>query len=119
MLTLAITLAAKLKTIAGLAYAEPVSDEEIRDEDMDDSYMYAIMSSSMDPPLSAPHMTVALEVTGPAFSSSPLSVHAILDNGIPFLSAKKLVLDIEDNTAVDKHTGFDIVNLRHIPFLHH
>ncbi|KAG6882993.1 hypothetical protein C0993_008363 [Termitomyces sp. T159_Od127] len=183
MLTLAMALAAKPKAVAGLAYAETARNEEIGDKDTDDSYMYANTSSSM---LSAPHMTVMMEVMGLATHSSPLSVCAILDNscpstvisdefatklglqrfrlpksednlisltedpltcneyvrleatvgngawksgvfqakvnvrlpvplvlGIPFLSAEKLVLDIGDNTAVDKGTGFDIVNLKH------
>ncbi|KAG6895964.1 hypothetical protein C0993_008933 [Termitomyces sp. T159_Od127] len=182
-LTLAMALAAKLKTVTGLAYIEPASEDEARDDDTDDSYTYAPTFSSPEPPLSAPHMMVTLEVTGPAISSSPLSIHAMLDNGcpstvisndlvktlglqrfrlhksednltsltknalrckeyvrleatvgngawrsavfrakvnvglpvplilgIPFLSAEKLVLDINDNTAVDKRTGFNIVN---------
>ncbi|KAG6867568.1 hypothetical protein C0993_001089 [Termitomyces sp. T159_Od127] len=166
-------------------HIEPASEDKARDDDTDDSYTYAPTFSSPEPPLSAPHMMVTLEVMGPAISSSPLSIRAMLDNGcpstvisndlvktlglrrfrlhksednltsltenalrckeyvrleatvgngawrsavfrakvnvglpvplilgIPFLSAEKLVLDINDNTAVDKRMGFDIVNTR-------
>ncbi|KAG6859273.1 hypothetical protein C0995_010095 [Termitomyces sp. Mi166 len=170
-LTLATALTAKPKSIAGLAYVEPTSKDEIKDEDTDESYTYAIKSSSPEPPLSAPHMTVMLEMTGPSIISFPLSVCAILDNGcpstvidadliaklglqrfplakhkdnltsltqspltcteyvrleatakvniglpvplilgIPFLSAESLVLDMEARTAIDKRTGYDIMN---------
>ncbi|KAG6881185.1 hypothetical protein C0995_002688, partial [Termitomyces sp. Mi166 len=82
-LTLATALAAKPKSIAGLVYVEPTSEDKIKDEDTDESYTYAIKSSSPEPPLSAPHMTVMLEMTGPSIISFPLSVCAILDNGCP------------------------------------
>ncbi|KAG6894202.1 hypothetical protein C0992_007095, partial [Termitomyces sp. T32_za158] len=180
-----MALAAKPKNVAGLAYAE-IEDEEMKDDDTDESYTYAFTSSSdTEAPLLAPHMTAMLEVTGPAISSFPLVIRAILDNGcpstvisedlttklrlhhfllekcednlislmdlplkcteyvrleaavghgawklkvfrakvnaglpvplllgIPFLSAKRLVLDIEENTAIDKQTGFDIIHPR-------
>ncbi|KAG6883543.1 hypothetical protein C0992_008516 [Termitomyces sp. T32_za158] len=76
-LTSAMALAAKPKKVAGLAYIEPDEDAETRDEDTDESYTYARSSSS---DTEAPPM---LEVTGPAISSFPLSVRAILDNGCP------------------------------------
>ncbi|KAG6876793.1 hypothetical protein C0992_011716 [Termitomyces sp. T32_za158] len=83
-LTSAMALAAKPKKVAGLAYIEPDEDAETRDEDTDESYTYARSSSSdTEAPLSAPHMTTMLEVTGLAISSFPLSVRVILDNGCP------------------------------------
>ncbi|KAG6858912.1 hypothetical protein C0995_012986 [Termitomyces sp. Mi166 len=89
-LTLAMALAAKPKNIAGLAYMEPAGDDEMRDKDTDESYTYAITSSSdTEAPLSAPHMTTMLE---------------------------HLVLDIEANTATDKQTGFDIVHPYNHPY---
>ncbi|KAG5333589.1 hypothetical protein C0989_005266 [Termitomyces sp. Mn162] len=79
-----MALAVKPKQVAGLAYLEPDKDTVMRDEDTDESYTYAPTSSSdIEAPLSAPHMTAMLEVTGPAISSFPLSVRAILDNGCP------------------------------------
>ncbi|KAG6898496.1 hypothetical protein C0993_006419, partial [Termitomyces sp. T159_Od127] len=55
-LTLAMALAAKPKSMAGLAYVKPKDEEEIRDEDTNEFYTYAIMSSLPDPPpFSAPH----------------------------------------------------------------
>ncbi|KAG6860062.1 hypothetical protein C0995_016341, partial [Termitomyces sp. Mi166 len=83
-LTLAMALAEKPKNVAGLAYMKPAGDDEMRDKDTDESYMYTITSSSdTEAPLSAPHMTTMLEVTGLAISSFPLSIRAILDNGCP------------------------------------
>ncbi|KAG5725083.1 hypothetical protein E4T56_gene10298 [Termitomyces sp. T112] len=83
-LTPAMALAAKPKQVAGLAYLEPDEDAVMRDEDTDESYTYAPTSSSdIEAPLSAPHMTAMLEVTGPTISSFPLSVRVILDNGCP------------------------------------
>ncbi|KAG6875542.1 hypothetical protein C0993_008672 [Termitomyces sp. T159_Od127] len=49
VLTLAMALAAKSKSVAGLTYVGPIDEEEVRDEDTDESYTYAITSSLSDP----------------------------------------------------------------------
>ncbi|KAG6901036.1 hypothetical protein C0995_001827 [Termitomyces sp. Mi166 len=114
MLTLAMALTAKPKNIAGLAYVEPTDEEEVRDEDTDKSYMYAITSPLSDPLLSVLHMTATVEKGAwksqvfKARINAGLPVPLLL--GIPFLSAKKLVLDVEANTVIDKRMGFNIVN---------
>ncbi|KAG6901289.1 hypothetical protein C0995_014033 [Termitomyces sp. Mi166 len=117
-----MALAAKPKNIARLTYIEPTDKEKVRDENTDESYTYAITSSLSDPPLSVLHMMVELELMGPAIVgkgawksqvfkakvNAGLPVPLLL--GIPFLSAEKLVLDVEANMAINKRTGFDIVN---------
>ncbi|KAG6884769.1 hypothetical protein C0993_008425 [Termitomyces sp. T159_Od127] len=78
-----------------------------------------LISLTKDPLTCNKYVTLEATVGNGAWKSEvfqeKLNVHlpVPLVLGIPLLSAKKLVLDIGDNTAVDKHTGFDIVNLKH------
>ncbi|KAG6876612.1 hypothetical protein C0993_001927 [Termitomyces sp. T159_Od127] len=95
-------MALAAKNVAGLAYVEPMNKEEIRDEDTDDSYIE--------------YISLEVTVSNGAWKSRTfkakvnvgLSVPLLL--GIPFMSAKNPILDIKANTAIDKHTRFNIVN---------
>ncbi|KAG6909378.1 hypothetical protein DXG01_000820 [Tephrocybe rancida] len=84
-ITLEMALAAKPKTVVTYAKAYV---KDYPDNNTDESYVLTPSSSSpappkIEPPFTMPHMMAKLDVSGPAVSSFPLSIQAMLDNGCP------------------------------------